>query len=196
MSIVNITKNKNRIIISISATILSSFILFAAIHAVIQAAVIICTAVITYSLLSLIHQIAVNRSKNADISRDEGCESEQDMEILSEEDKTQEGSGKVMKENLGYTEDYMAFMKAVPARINGFYQDIDMVSSEISPVSIERQDNTQYGEDCKSLMKKTLHPHMDAFNEPIPSSQINVYNMQDIFNTHDKLMKELQGIRR
>lgn len=90
MSVENITNSKNRFIISGLATALSFLILLAAIHTAIKIAFIICAAIITYSLLLLIHGIAKDLTVDG-VRNDggyEGCvdeNEEQNAEISVQE---------------------------------------------------------------------------------------------------------------
>ncbi|WP_245683369.1 hypothetical protein [Wolbachia endosymbiont of Drosophila incompta] len=62
MAILNITKGKNKVIVSGLAGALSALIFLTAIHIAAKIAIIVSAAAVTYLLLSLIHKIRTKKN--------------------------------------------------------------------------------------------------------------------------------------
>ncbi len=78
VAILNITKGKNKVIVSGLAGALSALIFLTAIHIAAKIAIIVSAAAVTYLLLSLIHKIRtkaeITRVSGDKVSEDEGEE--------------------------------------------------------------------------------------------------------------------------
>ncbi|MDR2831491.1 MAG: hypothetical protein LBV62_01050 [Rickettsiales bacterium] len=104
VAILNITKGKNKVIMSGLAGVLSALIFLTAIHIAAKIAIIVSAAAVTYLLLSLIHKMRTKEDKPAktpNMSEDE----EKDTKIsVKEPEKTEaeleeERKEEVIKEN-------------------------------------------------------------------------------------------------
>lgn len=80
VAVLNVTKGKNKVIMSGLAGALSALMFLTAIHIAVKLAIIVAVTTATYALLSLIHKVAARSTKIHDISEDEGYNSVDESE--------------------------------------------------------------------------------------------------------------------
>lgn len=95
VAILNITKGKNKVIVSVLAGALSALIFLTAIHIAAKIAIIVSAAAVTYLLLLLIHKIRTKKEQPAEItgvSEDKGSSSVdegKEKDTVEEPEKTE-----------------------------------------------------------------------------------------------------------
>ncbi len=197
VAILNITKGKNKVIVSGLAGALSALIFLTAIHIAAKIAIIVAAAAVTYLLLSLVHKIRTKKEQPAEItgvsgdkvSEDEGYSSvdegeEKDTEIsakeperteteLEEELKNKRAQERMEKRSL--SDSINAFGEPILVKIidTGNSNPVDYTKAMVVPekIILGMPDDKTLTQNSSSSIKsqmKSLPEHMDGFYNPLP----------------------------
>ncbi|WP_353283429.1 hypothetical protein [Wolbachia endosymbiont (group A) of Pogonocherus hispidulus] len=152
VAILNITKGKNKVIVSGLAGALSALIFLAAIHIAAKIAIIISAAVVTYLLLSLIHKIRTKKEQPAKItgvSEDEGYSS-----VDEGEGKDTEISAKEPERTEAELEEEIIRKRAEEEMKNGLPEHMDFKGNSLSEsADTDDTSRTKYATDYMDLMR-------------------------------------------
>ncbi|MFP3020358.1 MAG: hypothetical protein ACEY3F_03285 [Wolbachia sp.] len=152
VAILNITKGKNKVIVSGLAGALSALIFLAAIHIAAKIAIIISAAVVTYLLLSLIHKIRTKKEQPAKItgvSEDEGYSS-----VDEGEGKDTEISVKEPKRTETELEEEIIRKRAEEKMKNGLPEHMDLDGNSLAGNTYaDDTSQTKYATNYMGLMR-------------------------------------------
>ncbi len=198
VAILNITKGKNKVIVSGLAGALSALIFLTAIHIAAKIAIIVAAAVVTYTLLSLIHKIRTKKEQPAEItgvSGDKVSEDEGYSSVDEGEGKDTEISAKEPERAEAELEEEMIRKRAQEYMKNGLGGPINAVGEPIHVETIDAEnsnpvdytktmvvpdkivlgmpdpDNETLTQNSSSFIKNQMKPlpeHMDVSGNPLP----------------------------
>jgi|GEM_PF-5048217 len=197
VAILNITKGKNKVIVSGLAGALSALIFLTAIHIAAKIAIIVAAAAVTYLLLSLIHKIRTKKEQPAEIigvseekvSEDEGYssvdegeekdtvkESEKTEAELEEELKNKRAQERMEKGSLGGP--INAFGEPILDEIidTGNSNPVDYTKTMVVPEKIilgMPDDKTLTQNSSIKNQMKSLPEHMYVFGNPFPEQPLS-----------------------
>ncbi len=197
VAILNITKGKNKVIVSGLAGALSALIFLTAIHIAAKIAIIVAAAAVTYLLLSLIHKIRTKKEQPAEIigvseekvSEDEGYssvdkgeekdtvkESEKTEAELEEELKNKRAQERMEKGSLGGP--INAFGEPILDEIidTGNSNPVDYTKTMVVPEKIilgMPDDKTLTQNSSIKNQMKSLPEHMYVFGNPLPEQPLS-----------------------
>ncbi|OAM00621.1 hypothetical protein [Wolbachia endosymbiont of Dactylopius coccus] len=189
VAILNITKGKNKVIVSELAGALSALIFLTAIHIAAKIAIIVAAAAVTYLLLSLVHKIRTKKEQPAEIigaSEDEGYSSVDEGEEkdtvkepkrteteLAEELKNKRAQERMEKRSL--SDSINAFGEPILVKIidTGNSNPVDYTKAMVVPekIILGMPDDKTLTQNSSSSIKsqmKSLPEHMDGFYNPLP----------------------------
>ena len=191
VAILNITKGKNKVIVSGLAGALSALIFLTAIHIAVKIAIIVSAAAVTYLLLLLIHKIRTKKEQPAEIigvseekvSEDEGYssvdegeekdtvkESEKTEAELEEELKNKRAQERMEKGSLGGP--INAFGEPIHVTIDAENSNpVDYTKTMVVPEKIilgMPDDKTLTQNSSIKNQMKSLPEHMYVFGNPLP----------------------------
>lgn len=152
VAILNVTKGKNKVIVSGLAGALSALIFLTAIHIAAKIAIIVSAAAVTYLLLSLIHKIRT-KAEITRVSEDEG--EEEGTEISVKEPK---GEGKDTVKEPEKTETELAEelenKRAEEEMKNGLPKHMDFKGNSLSEsTNADDTSRTKYAMNYMGLMR-------------------------------------------
>ncbi|WP_250295063.1 hypothetical protein [Wolbachia endosymbiont of Oedothorax gibbosus] len=159
VAILNVTKGKNKVIVSGLAGALSALIFLTAIHIAAKIAIIVSAAAVTYLLLSLIHKIRTKKEQPAEItgvSEDEGYSSVDE----GEEKDTVEESEKTEAE----LEEEIIRKRAEEKMKNGLPEHMDLDGNSLAGADDTSQ--TRYATNYMDLMRSPPM-HMNGYYQEI-----------------------------
>ncbi|UPA55450.1 hypothetical protein MWH06_02150 [Wolbachia pipientis] len=197
VAILNITKGKNKVIVSGLAGALSALIFLTAIHIAAKIAIIVAAAAVTYLLLSLIHKIRTKKEQPAEIigvseekvSEDEGYssvdegeekdtvkESEKTEAELEEELKNKRAQERMEKGSLGGP--INAFGEPILDEIidTGNSNPVDYTKTMVVPEKIilgMPDDKTLTQNSSIKNQMKSLPEYMYVFGNPLPEQPLS-----------------------
>lgn len=155
VAILNITKGKNKVIVSGLAGALSALIFLTAIHIAAKIAIIVSAAAVTYLLLSLIHKI---RTK-AEITRVSG-------DKVSEDEGEEKDTVKEPKRTETELEEELKNKRAEEEMKNGLPKHMDFKGNSLSK-SADTKDSHSVSS-ATNIVMEPLPKHMDALGNPLP----------------------------
>ena len=199
VAILNITKGKNKVIVSGLAGALSALIFLTAIHIAVKIAIIVSAAAVTYLLLLLIHKIRTKKEQPAEItgvsgdkvSEDEGYSSvdegeEKDTEISAKEPERTEteleeeiirkrAQERMEKGSLGGP--INAFGEPIHVTIDAENSNpVDYTKTMVVPEKIilgMPDDKTLTQNSSIKNQMKSLPEHMYVFGNPLPEQPLS-----------------------
>ncbi|GFQ82647.1 uncharacterized protein TNCT_724881 [Trichonephila clavata] len=193
VAILNITKGKNKVIVSGLAGALSALIFLTAIHIAAKIAIIVSAAAVTYLLLSLIHKIRTKKEQPAEItgvsgdkvSEDEGYSSVdkgEEKDTVKEPKRTEteleeeiirkRAQERMEKGSLGGP--INAFGEPIHVTIDAENSNpVDYTKTMVVPekIILGMPDDKTLTQNSSSSIKsqmKSLPEHMDGFYNPLP----------------------------
>ncbi|UJQ20872.1 hypothetical protein L2227_06960 [Wolbachia endosymbiont of Delia radicum] len=155
VAILNVTKGKNKVIVSGLAGALSALIFLTAIHIAAKIAIIVSAAAVTYLLLSLIHKI---RTK-AEITRVSG-------DKVSEDEGEEKDTVKEPKRTETELEEELKNKRAEEEMKNGLPKHMDFKGNSLSK-SADTKDSHSVSS-ATNIVMEPLPKHMDALGNPLP----------------------------
>lgn len=155
VAILNITKGKNKVIVSGLAGALSALIFLTAIHIAAKIAIIVSAAAVTYLLLSLIHKI---RTK-AEITRVSG-------DKVSEDEGEEKDTVKEPKRTETELEEELKNKRAEEEMKNGLPKHMGFKGNSLSK-SADTKDSHSVSS-ATNIVMEPLPKHMDALGNPLP----------------------------
>ncbi|WP_374698420.1 hypothetical protein [Wolbachia endosymbiont (group B) of Limnophora tigrina] len=161
VAILNITKGKNKVIVSGLAGALSALIFLTAIHIAAKIAIIVSAAAVTYLLLLLIHKIRTKKEQPAEIigaSEDEGYSSVDEGE---EKDTVKEPKGTETE-----LEEEIIRKRAEEKMKNGLPEHMDFKGNSLSK-SADTKDSHSVSS-ATNVVMEPLPKHMDVLGNPLP----------------------------
>ncbi|MDX5497231.1 MULTISPECIES: hypothetical protein [unclassified Wolbachia] len=154
VAILNITKGKNKVIVSGLAGALSALIFLTAIHIAAKIAIIVSAAAVTYLLLSLIHKIRTKKEQPAEITGVSGDEGEE------------KGTVKEPKRTETELEEEIKNKRAEEEMKNGLPKHMDFKGNSLSK-SADTKDSHSVSS-ATNIVMEPLPKHMDALGNPLP----------------------------
>ncbi|MDE5065320.1 hypothetical protein [Wolbachia endosymbiont of Drosophila tristis] len=182
VAILNITKGKNKVIVSGLAGALSALIFLTAIHIAAKIAIIVSAAAVTYLLLSLIHTIRTKKEQPAEITGVSGDEGEEKGTVkepkrteteLAEEIIRKRAEERMEKGSLGgpinaFGEPILDEFQNTEGSHSADYTKIMVVPEKIIlDMSDDRNPAQNNSSSIKNQMK-SLPEHMDVSGNPLP----------------------------
>ncbi|WP_338482678.1 hypothetical protein [Wolbachia endosymbiont (group A) of Ophion costatus] len=155
VAILNVTKGKNKVIVSGLAGALSALIFLTAIHIAAKIAIIVSAAAVTYLLLSLINKI---RTK-AEITRVSG-------DKVSEDEGEEKDTVKEPKRTETELEEELKNKRAEEEMKNGLPKHMDFKGNSLSK-SADTKDSHSVSS-ATNIVMEPLPKHMDALGNPLP----------------------------
>ncbi|MFT0819608.1 MULTISPECIES: hypothetical protein [Wolbachia] len=155
VAILNVTKGKNKVIVSGLAGALSALIFLTAIHIAAKIAIIVSAAAVTYLLLSLIHKI---RTK-AEITRVSG-------DKVSEDEGEEKDTVKEPKRTETELEEELKNKRAEEEMKNGLPKHMDFKGNSLSK-SADTKDSHSVSS-ATNIVMEPLPKHMDALGNLLP----------------------------
>ncbi|MBA8756651.1 MULTISPECIES: hypothetical protein [Wolbachia] len=162
VAILNITKGKNKVIVSGLAGALSVLIFLTAIHIAAKIAIIVSAAAVTYLLLSLIHKI---RTK-AEITRVSGDKVSEDEGYSSVDEGEEKDTVKEPKRTETELEEELKNKRAEEEMKNGLPKHMDFKGNSLSK-SADTKDSHSVSS-ATNIVMEPLPKHMDALGNPLP----------------------------
>ncbi|MFP3031056.1 MAG: hypothetical protein ACEY3M_07905, partial [Wolbachia sp.] len=182
----NITKGKNKVIVSGLAGALSALIFLTAIHIAAKIAIIVSAAAVTYLLLSLIHKIRTKKEQPDEItgvSRDEGYSSVDEGEEKDTVKEPKRTETELEEEIIRKRAEERMEKRSLGGPINAFGEPIienaegshsaDYTKTMVVPekIILDMSDDRNPAQNNSSSIKnqmKSLPEHMDALGNPLP----------------------------
>ncbi|WP_395461486.1 hypothetical protein [Wolbachia endosymbiont (group A) of Therophilus tumidulus] len=184
VAILNITKGKNKVIVSGLAGALSALIFLTAIHIAAKIAIIVSAAAVTYLLLSLIHKIRtkaeITRVSGDKVSEDEGEEKDtvkepKRTETELEEELKNKRAEEEMKNGLGGPINAVGKPIHVETIDAENSNPVDYTKTMVVPgkivLGMPDPDNETLTQNSSSFIKNQMKPlpeHMDVSGNPLP----------------------------
>ncbi len=183
VAILNITKGKNKVIVSGLAGALSALIFLTAIHIAARIAIIVSAAAVTYLLLSLIHKIRTKKEQPAEITGVSGDEGEEKGTVKEPKRTETELEEEIIRKR---AQEYMKNGLGGPINAVGKPIHVETIDAENSnPVDYTKTmvvpgkivlgmpdpDNETLTQNSSSFIKNQMKPlpeHMDVSGNPLP----------------------------
>ncbi|WP_264329617.1 MULTISPECIES: hypothetical protein [unclassified Wolbachia] len=183
VAILNITKGKNKVIVSGLAGALSALIFLTAIHIAAKIAIIVSAAAVTYLLLSLIHKIRTKKEQPAEITGVSGDEGEEKGTVKEPKRTETELEEEIIRKR---AQEYMKNGLGGPINAVGKPIHVETIDAENSnPVDYTKTmvvpgkivlgmpdpDNETLTQNSSSFIKNQMKPlpeHMDVSGNPLP----------------------------
>lgn len=169
VAILNVTKGKNKVIVSGLAGALSALIFLTAIHIAAKIAIIVSAAAVTYLLLSLIHKIRTKKEQPAEItgvSGDKVSEDEGYSSVDEGEEKDTEISVKEPERTEAELEEEIIRKRAEEKMKNGLPKHMDFKGNSLSKSAVTT--DSHFVSSATNIVMESLPKHMDALGNPLP----------------------------
>jgi len=154
VAILNITKGKNKVIVSGLAGALSALIFLTAIHIAAKIAIIVSAAAVTYLLLLLIHKIRTKKEQPAEITGVSGYKVSEDegySSVDEGEEKDTEISAKEPERTETELEEEIIRKRAEEKMKNGLPEHMDLDGNSLAGADDTSQ--TKYATNYMDLMR-------------------------------------------
>lgn len=180
VAILNITKGKNKVIVSGLAGALSALIFLAAIHIAAKIAIIISAAVVTYLLLSLIHKIRTKKEQPAEITGVSGEKVSEDEGYSSVDEGEEKDTVKEPEKTETELAEEIIRKRAEEEMKNGLPEHMDFKGNSLSEsANTDDTSRTKYATDYMDLMRSPPM-HMNGcyqeIKEPTNAPRTSVSN--------------------
>lgn len=161
VAILNITKGKNKVIVSVLAGALSALIFLTAIHIAAKIAIIVSAAAVTYLLLLLIHKIRTKKEQPAEITGVSGGEGYSSVD--EGEEKDTEVSAKEPERTETELEEEIIRKRAEEKMKNGLPEHMDLDGNSLAGADDTSQ--TKYATNYMDLMRSPPMPMNGCYQE-------------------------------
>ncbi|WP_261983837.1 hypothetical protein [Wolbachia pipientis] len=177
VAILNITKGKNKVIVSGLAGALSALIFFTAIHIAAKIAIIVAAAVVTYLLLLLIRKIRTKKEQPAEITGVSGDKVSEDEGYSSVDEGEEKDTAKEPERTETELEEEIIRKRAEEGMKNGLPEHMDLDGNSLAGADDTSQ--TKYATNYMDLMRSPP-THMDGayreIKEPTKAPRTSVSN--------------------
>lgn len=197
VAILNVTKGKNKVITSGLAGALSALIFLTAIHIAAKIAIIVSAAVVTYTLLSLIHKIRIRTKKEqpaeiTGVSGDKVSEDEGYSSVDEGEGKDTEISAKEPEKTEAELEEEIIRKRAEEEIKNGLPEHMDFKGNSLSEsTNVDDTSRTKYAMNYMDLMRSPPK-HMDGCYQEIeePTNAPRTFFNDNLMRMPERLTME------
>lgn len=166
VAILNITKGKNKVIVSGLAGALSALIFLTAIHIAAKIAIIVSAAAVTYLLLLVIYKIRTKKEQPAEITGVSGDKVSEDEGYSSVDEGEEKDTVKEPERTETELEEEMIRKGAEKEMKNGLPKHMDFKGNSLSK-SADTKDS-HFVSSATNIVMESLPKHMGALGNPLP----------------------------